>query len=180
VVTNYTYDAIGRLLTRTHFYSLFALNVNYDDDTRTITAANGFGTLIWNFDPQGRPTSEHSLKNSSTVSYQYNADDQRILMGINTAGQPIGSQYSYTGGLLDAIARTGSTGPTRTWTFGYHDLGTRTSMSLPNNDLFVRSEQSVVEGSEDPERADVVRSAAYTHDDVGNRLAKALLEGTET
>ncbi len=174
IVTDYAYDAIGRLLTRTHSDATPSLNVVYDDDARTVTAADGVDTITWAFDLRGRLISESSTKNASTVAYSYDNGDRRLSTSLDAS---VFATYTSTQGLLSAIHRGA-----KTWGFTYDDVGQRTSMSLPNGlvtsysfdpNLRWLNEVKTMNG------ASIVMQAQYTHDDVGNRLTKGLLEGVE-
>ena len=176
IATNYAYDAIGRLVSRTHSDGTPGLSVVYNDDARTVTAANVADTLTWSFDVVGQLSSEASTRNAATLTYAYDLDGRRTGLSLNGA---VFSEYQYTQDLLSRIVRG-----TKVWEFGYDDVGQRTSMSLPNGlttsysydpNLRWLNEIKVLNAS-----STEIMKASYTHDEVGNRLTKSLLEGTET
>ena len=117
------------------------------------------------------------------MSYAYNSDDHRTAMTLTSLSQTIGTQYGYVSGLIDSITRNGASGGPKTWQFGYDDLGRRRTMSSPNG-LTTTWDFDPTAGwlteTKVTSPTETIMRAAYTHDDVGNRLTKTLLSETET
>ncbi|MFC7529313.1 RHS repeat-associated core domain-containing protein [Actinoplanes sp. GCM10030250] len=140
--TGYTYDAGGRLRTVTDSVS----------GTVTITPDN-FNRNVQVAEPGG------------TVSYAYNAADQRTTLAV--AGQP-DTTYAYNGaGQLTTVARGA-----QTTTIAYDAAGRRDSLSLPGNlsQTYAYDDVSRLTGITYRQGGSTLGSIGYTLDKVGRTV----------
>jgi RHS repeat-associated protein len=164
----YSYDSLGRLLTKT-YPDQTATSFTYDAKGNMLTAANQDIGYTMQYDSQGRLTMVID-SNGKTISYGYDTLGNRTTM-TNPTGDTI--TYSYdTGNRLRGI---------NSWagemTFAYDDLGRRTALGYPNKvtttydyDSLGNLTRLIALGAKD----EIVTAFTYSHDQVGNRLSKAM------
>jgi RHS repeat-associated protein len=167
VVTTYGYDDLGRLTSKTYSDSSPAVAYTYDEVGRLRTAANGTDTLTWTYDLLGEVLSEDSENNTSLVEYAYDLGGNRLSVSLN--GQVVMS-YAYD----EASRLKTMTRGTSNWTLAYDAASRRTSLLHPNTvtttygyDIVSRLTSAITK------KANQNRTqSTYTYDIVGNRLTK--------
>jgi RHS repeat-associated protein len=175
IVTTYDYDPLGRLKSETFSDGTPSVVLTYNDATRTRTIANGADTLTFITDASGRPISEASSRNQSTVSHTYNGDSQPETTRLDGA---LVAQFGYTQGDLHNLTASGNT-----FTFGYDNLGRRTSLTFPNGVVTAYDYDPVLGrlfhmGVTQAQQ--LVTDFVYTSDAIGNRLSKVAPGRAET
>ncbi len=175
VETTYTYDDVGRLLTKTYTDGTPGVTVVYNDTERRVTMSNGTDTVTWEFDQSGRLLKEGSTLNGSLVESTYTDNHQKETVSLDGV---LLAHSVYVSGYLDRIQALG-----QEFTFGYDDLGRRTSLRYPNA-LETRYDYNPTLGWLEGVRTLYEGSPAwawgYTHDTVGNRVTKTTPEAVET
>ena len=166
VLKTYTYDAIGRITGVAYTDGTPPVAVTYDDDARAVTLANGTDTVTRTYDPSGTLQSEASQRNDSVVSYGYVG--AYLPQTVSLDGAEV-ARFAYEADYLRSIQASGAS-----FGFEYDDQGRRTALTRPNG---IRTTYSYTANLPWLEHIGIEGSAAaldatYTHDAVGNRLAK--------
>ncbi len=162
----YTYDAAGRLTQKT-FPDNTKTTYSYDAKGRIVTAGNQSITYTYTYDVNGRIT-QVADNNGRTISYQYDPAGKRTKMVT-----PDGRTVNYT---YDADSRLQAI-KTEIGTFGFttDSLGRRTELLYPNgiSSHYTYDDNGRLTGlTYETSRGLTMASFAYTHDKVGNSLAK--------
>ncbi len=179
VVTAYAYDAKSRLVSKTFSNdpsNTPGFSYTYDTAGRMLTAANGTDTLTWAYNLAGELLSEQSVKNASTVAYQYDDGGNRIEVKLDGT---VFVTYAYD----DASRLTTITRGTNVFGFGYDNANRRTSMTYPNGvttayDYDNLNRLTNLAATHVPTSTPIT-NFGYTYDAAGNRTQKSTLDYTE-
>jgi RHS repeat-associated protein len=130
------YDNLGRVISRTAPGSEPSVTLGYDLLSRETSASQSGEALTTGYDALSRATSVASSV-LGTVSYQYDAAGRRTRMDYPGPGSFFVT-YAYDTSELTGILENGAT---TLATYGYDDLGRRTSLKRgdPNNPVAVTS-----------------------------------------
>lgn len=167
--TAYAYDALGRLISKT-FADGTRAAFSYDNKGRLLTAANQHVAYSMTYDALGRQLSITD-SNKRTIRYEYDQLGNRTRLIMPDGGR-VDYRYDEANRLLAIDSFLG------VFSLGYDTLGRRTSLAHPNG---VTTEYSydtlglltgiITRGGG---RDGLLNSFTYSHDPVGNRLAKSV------
>jgi RHS repeat-associated protein len=179
VVTTYGYDDLGRLESRTYTGGTPAFTFTYDQQGHVgflTSASHDARTLAWTYDLAGQVKTETAISpnaGTSVVAYEYDLAGNRLQLKLNGS---LWAQYAYDdASRLDDMWREG----TALFDFKLNDAGYRTSLGYPNgavtsyvyDDLWRLLSSSTTIAGPSPVP---ITSAAYTYADDGNRLSATL------
>lgn len=164
---SYSYDGNGRLVKKTYPDNTEEI-FTYDAKGNMLTASNKDIAYNFSYDGAGRMTSSTD-SNGRYLQYSYDTTGKKTKTIY-----PEGSVVSYA---YDKASRLASitNGGGRTYDYSYDKLGRRSKLTYPNGatanygyDTAGRLTNLVHKQS----NGKIIASFAYTHDKVGNRLAK--------
>jgi YD repeat-containing protein len=179
ITTTYTYDDLGRLTGKSFTNdptNTPAFSYTYDVAGRMLTAANGTDTLTWVYNLAGELLSEQSVKNASTVAYQYDAGGNRIEVKLDGT---VFVTYAYD----DASRLTTITRGANVFGFGYDNANRRTTMTYPNGVTTAYTYDELnrltnLAATHVPTSTPIT-NFGYQYDAAGNRTQKSTLDYTE-
>ena len=176
--TSYGYDNASRLTSRTTPQG--TVSFAYDDANRQTSRTITAGTTTLTYDNADRLTSAAApgALGTETTSYSYDNANRQVTMTLPT-GQVETKAYSSTTGDLSSIVRTASSSTVDSYSYGYDNLGRKTSETLGGGDSTGYTYDAAGQLTAEVRTGTVAYSIGYTYDYAGNRLTKTTGAGTE-
>lgn len=169
---SYSYDELGRLLKKSYPDGTEE-NFSYDAKGNILTATNKNISYTYSYDANNRMVSVTD-SNNRTLRYDYDLVGKKTAL-ILPDGQQVAYHYDATNRLAEIV------GLESTFNFNYDPLGRRTKLTYPNGVAAGYSYDSasrLTKLEHKTARGRLINSFSYSHDKVGNRLAKTEPQGT--
>jgi RHS repeat-associated protein len=164
--TSYTYDRLGRVLSRSYSDGTAAVSYTYDAAGRRATMVDGTGTTTYGYDSANRVVSK-TLPSGAVMAYTYDAANN-VLTASDGSGGVATRTYDQVGRLKTIADEAGNV-----TTYGYDPAGFLVSTVLPGG---VRQDRVVDAAGQigqiaNSGSAGLIRSFQYTRDASGNPVA---------
>jgi RHS repeat-associated protein len=164
--TSYTYDRLGRVLTRAYSDGTATVSYTYDAAGRRATMVDGTGTTSYGYDSANRVVSK-TLPSGAVMAYTYDAGNN-VLTAADGSGGTATRTYDQVGRLKTVADEAGNV-----TTYGYDPAGFLVSTVMPGG---IRQDRVVDAAGQigqiaNAGSAGLIRSFQYTRDVSGNPTA---------